>query len=236
MAPPVCLAGYDRIFQRAVFDNYTANPNRHTPSSDRHPHRDAFSHAGDHGHPGNLGPNAHALGRYSANSQDLADLSAGDHPMAFIAAFTTLLVGVFLKQFAATLDEWISLLFHSLFDHFAAAPILRLRFDETVSRERWPLHCRKLDSSKIVGFARCGWTKVYVSVGLTKDALAGTATDHAAFGDLIEFDDDRPKTPGRNCAGTMGCNPALPSAGGVRSTSRGQDHLSDSPGLHVSTA
>ena len=49
---------------------------------------------------------------------------------------------------------------------------------------------QELDSSNIVD-REVRLDKVYVSVGLTKDTLAGTTTGRTAIGDLMEFDDDR---------------------------------------------
>ena len=69
----------------------------------------------------------------------------------------SILVGVFLKQFAATLVNWASRLFHFLFDRFASAPLLRLRYDKTY-RKTLAAALQKLASSNIV-IARCGWTR-----------------------------------------------------------------------------
>lgn len=66
-----------------------------------------------------------------------------------------ILVGVFLRQMAETVSAWASHLFHFLFDRYASAPILRLRFDKNY-RQTLAAALQKLASSNIVD-RECGW-------------------------------------------------------------------------------
>jgi formylglycine-generating enzyme required for sulfatase activity len=107
--------------------------------------------------------------------------------LGFIAVvISSILVGVFLRQIAETLSRWASKLFHFLFDRFASAPLLRLRFDKSYRRSL-AASLQKLASSNIVG-REVDLNRVYVPVGLTEETHGDA---RASYADLIQFDDDR---------------------------------------------
>lgn len=98
----------------------------------------------------------------------------------------SILVGVFLRQIAEAVSRAASRLFHALFDRFASAPILRLRYDKTY-RKALADYLRQLQSSNIVN-REVHLDKVYVPVGLTEELYG---SERASSADLIQWDDDR---------------------------------------------
>jgi formylglycine-generating enzyme required for sulfatase activity len=102
------------------------------------------------------------------------------------AILASILVGVFLRKIAETISRWASSLFHFLFDRFASAPLLRLRYDKAY-RETLAAALQKLVSSNIVD-REVRLERVYVPVGLTEETRGA---DRATFEDLIQWDEDR---------------------------------------------
>jgi hypothetical protein len=84
---------------------------------------------------------------------------------------SSILVGVFLRQIAETLTGWASRLFHFLFDRFASAPLLSLRYEKRY-RETLSAALQTLASSNIVD-REVRLDRVYVPVQLTEEVRPG---------------------------------------------------------------
>ena len=101
------------------------------------------------------------------------------------ALIVGILIGVFLKQAAETLARWAGQLFHLLFDRFASAPLLRLRYEKDYRRNLAEA-VQELASSNLVD-RPVRLEQVYVPVCLTRELLR----DRAAVEDLIQWREDR---------------------------------------------
>ncbi len=116
--------------------------------------------------------------------------------LGLITALIGLLVGVFLKQIAGSLARGASRLFHILFDRFASAPILRLRYDKTY-RKRLAEKRRELDSSRILEWPVL-LDKVYIAAGLSKETRADI--DGSTF-NPAQYREDRLRLQKKNAYG-----------------------------------
>ncbi len=103
-----------------------------------------------------------------------------------VAVVAGILVGVFLRQIAQTLTGWTSRLFHFLFDRFASAPILSLRYEKRY-RETLSAALQTLASSNIVD-RDVRLDQVYVPVKLTEETQPGGSM---TFEDRFQWDEDR---------------------------------------------
>ncbi len=108
--------------------------------------------------------------------------------LGLITALIGLLVGVFLKQIGGSLAKGAGRLFHILFDRFASAPLLRMRYDKTY-RKTLADNLQKLQSANIIASRNeVRLDKVYVPVGLSEELYG---SERASSADLIQWDDDR---------------------------------------------
>ncbi len=117
--------------------------------------------------------------------------------LGLITALIGLLVGVFLKQIAGSLARGASRLFHLLFDRFASAPILRLRYEKTY-RKRLAEKRRELDSSRILEWPVL-LDKVYIAASLSKETRA--EADDLTFQNPAQYREKRLRDQRENAYG-----------------------------------
>jgi formylglycine-generating enzyme required for sulfatase activity len=103
-----------------------------------------------------------------------------------LAILSGIVVGVWLKRIAEALQSGLEGLFHFLFDRFASAPLLRLRY-EKIYRQTLAASVQDLPGGNLVDRS-IKLEKVYVPVGLTREALAARQADCE---DRYQWDADR---------------------------------------------